>query len=329
MQIKPVNLSLSAEQLAQLFLQLNRLEIAGFPAFEAFALLEKTESRLKKPLNYLQKQLKAGKPISEAGYNAGIFNSTHRSLIHAAENSGRLAEVYRQLADHYTGLSSRIKKVKSRLYFPALSLIIALFIQPLPAFITAEISLFDYLSLSLGKLFIIVFLVFIVLKLPGIFKSLGLESLIHSLLLRISITANWIIKRQLNEFFFILTMMLEAGLAFSEALPKAVASIKNTTLRKRFAPALVTIKTGASVAETLAKVADIKPMTIHVIDTGERAGKLASSLMHFTKIEAENISLQDDALAEWLPRIIYSLIAIWMGYSIIGAKFATVIPNDL
>ena len=89
------------------------------------------------------------------------------------------------------------------------------------------------------------------------------------------------------------------------------------------------VKTGASVAETLATVADIKPMSIQIIDTGERSGKLASSLMHFIQLEAETIRLQDDALAEWLPRLVYSLIAIWMGYSILGAKFATVLPADL
>lgn len=329
MSIKSVKISLSAEQLALLFLQLNRLEIAGFPAFEAFALLEKTETKLNKPFNQLQRQLKLGKPISEAGFNAGLFDSTQRSLIHAAENSGRLAEVYRQLADHYTGLASRIKKVKSRLYFPVLTLIIAMFIQPLPAFITAEISMAEYMLLSLGKLFIIGFLVFFVLKLPNIFKSLGLESALHGLLLRLPLTSNWIIKRQLNEFFFYLALMLEAGLAFSDALPKVVASIKNTALRKRFSEALVMVKTGASVAETLTTITDIQPMTIQLIDTGERSGKLASSLMHFTQLEAETISLQDDALAEWLPRLVYSLIAIWMGYSILGAKFATVLPADL
>lgn len=329
MSVKPEKISLNTEQLGLLFQQLSRFEVAGFPAFEAFALLEKTEEKLKKPLKFLQRELTSGKPISEAGFKAGIFDNTQRSLIHAAENSGRLAEVYGQLANHYTGLSSRIKSVKSRLYFPALTLIIALFVEPLATLITTEISMTEYLFLSVGKLFVIGFLVFLALNLPGIFKLFGVESTIHSLLLRLPFISGWIIKRQLNEFFFYLALMLESGLPFSDALPKAIACIKNMALQQRFAKTLIIMKTGASVAETLATVADVKPISIRIIDTGERSGKLASSLMHFTKLEAETISLQDDALAEWLPRLVYSLMAIWMGSSILGNTFTTVLPANL
>jgi len=160
-------------------------------------------------------------------------------------------------------------------------------------------------------------------------SRLGFESLIHRLQFKTPLVGQWIVKRQLNEFFFILGMMLEAGLAFSEALPKAVASIKNSVLRKCFQPALALMSTGASVAEALVKVSVIKPVTIQVINSSEQSGKLASGMLHFAKIESETITLQDDAIAEWLPRLVYALITIWMAYSIIGSQFGTVIPKDL
>jgi type II secretory pathway component PulF len=319
----------SAEQLAQLFVQLHRLEVAGIPAFGAFALLGKTEKNLSEPLNELQRQLRMGKPIAEAGFNAGIFNSTQRTLIHAAESSGTLTKVYKQLADYYQGLARRIQKIKSRLYFPAIVLIIALFVQPIAALATAKIGLGVYLQMSLGKILTIAASLFIGLRLPYILSRLGFESLIHELQFKTPLLGQWIVKRQLNEFFFILGMMLEAGLAFSEALPKAVASIKNSVLRKYFQPALALMSTGASVAEALAKVSVIKPVTIQVINSSEQSGKLAGSVLHAAKIESETISLQDDAIAEWLPRLVYTLIAIWMAYSIIGSQFGTMIPKDL
>jgi hypothetical protein len=46
-------------------------------------------------------------------------------------------------------------------------------------------------------------------------------------------------------------------------------------------------------------------------------------------METETIGLQDDALAEWLPRLVYSIIAAWMAYSILGSQFATVVPNNI
>lgn len=323
------NTSLSFEQLALLFSQLKRLDASGLPAVQAFAILTKTEVMLKKPLAIMQQQLNAGRPISEAGFRAGIFNDTLKTLVHAGESSGKLAEVYGQLASYYTGLSNRIKKIKSRLIFPALVLSIALFVQPLPALIASEISGFGYLQLSLGRLIVICLGVFLLVRLPDILANLGVEKAWHRLQLRLPMVANWVIKRQLNTFFFILAMMLESGITFSIALPKAIATIKNSCLRENFNPALTLLATGASATDTLAKVTAIKPTLLGIINSSEQSGKLASGILHFTRQEAETISLHDDALAEWLPRLVYTVIAIWMAYSILGTRFATLVPADI
>ncbi len=323
------NPPLSYEQLALLFSQLKRLEASGLPAFQAFDILITSEVKLKRPLLTMRQQLSAGRPISEAGFNAGIFNDTHKTLIQAGETSGKLAEIYGQLANYYTGLSNRVKKVKSRLIFPALVLIIALFVQPLPDLVASKISGFAYLQLSLGRLIAIGLGILLLIRLPTILSSLGAETAWHRLQLRIPAVAKWIIKRQLNEFFFTLAMMLESGIAFAAALPKAVATIKNSCLRENFSPALSALATGASVTDTLAKVPIINATTLQIVNSSEQSGKLASGILHFTRLESETISLQDDALAEWLPRLVYIVIAIWMAYSILGSQFASVMPSDI
>jgi general secretion pathway protein F len=320
---------LTVEQLAKLFTQLKRLESSGLPVVQAFAILIQSEVALRKPLTIMQQQLNAGRTVSEAGIKAGIFNDTHKTLIHAAEVSGRLANVYEQLANYHTKLSRRLKKIKSRLYFPALVLTFSLFIQPLPGLISSEISGFSYLQLSVGRLFIIALGLFLLARMPGILKSFGVETAWHRLQLRIPVVAAWVIKRQINEFFFILAIMLESGLAFADALPKAVAVIKNNCLREKFIPALAMLTTGDSVADTLAKVPIINTTMLQIVRSSEQSGKLASGIHHFTQLEAETIGLQDDSLAEWLPRIGYCIIAIWMGYSIFGSQFMAVIPDDI
>jgi general secretion pathway protein F len=323
------NHPISFEQLARLFTQLKRLEASGLPASQAFDILIQSEDKLKKPLSTMRRQLYAGLPISEAGFRAGIFNDTHTMLIQAGETSERLAEVYGQLANYYTGLSSRVKKIKSRLYFPILVLIVALFMQPLPDLIASKISGFDYLQLSLGRLIVIGSGVFLLIRLPGILCGFGAEKAWHDLQLRISVVANWLTKRQLNEFFFILAMMLESGIAFAVALPKAVATIKNSSLKASFSPAISALSSGASAADTLAKVPIINATILQIVSSSEQSGKLASGIMHFTKLEAETIGLQDDTLAEWLPRLGYILIASWMAYSILGSQFTTVMPDNI
>jgi general secretion pathway protein F len=321
--------SLSAEQLATLFTQLKSLESAGLPAFQAIGILMKSETGLTKSLVVMQQQLKLGRPISEAGFRAGIFDDVHLTLIHAAESSGCLAEVYGQLANHYAGLSSRIKKVKSRLYFPALMLIIGLFVEHLPAYIRSEISGFNYLKLSVGRFLVIGMGLFLLVRLPLILRDLGIESVWHRLQLKTPVVAKWIIKRQVNEFFVILAMMLEGGIAFSEALPKAVASIKNSCLREQFNPALTMLDRCASVTDTLRSVPVINATLLHTVNSSELSGKLVGGILQFARLEAEAISLQDDALAEWLPRLAYGIIAIWMAYSIFGSHFVTAVSGNV
>lgn len=308
------NKTLGVAQLSRLFLQLAQMESAGIPALKAFDLIENNGLASSSRIQQLQFQLKAGKSIAEAGFKVGLFNDNHKTLIHAAESSGTLTAVYRRLAAHYGNLSKRQKKIKSRLVLPTITLIIALIVQPLPALVAAEISMGQYLSQSLGMLLLIALCVFLWLRLPAILNSIGLLSLFHTMQLSLPIVGNWLINRQLNEFFFILAMMLDAGLAFSEALPKAVASISNTALKKRFSAALAFITVGASVTSTLALVGDIKPATLQIINSGEASGKLPENLLHFNKIDAETLALQDELLAEWLPRLIYAIIATWVAY---------------
>ena len=124
---------LSAEKSCALFRQLAQLEKSGFHADKAFALIADTDKALKLRLHAIQTHIKAGKPIAEAGFKAGLFNAVQQALIHAAESGGTLATVYTRLADHYATRAQRLRKIKTQCLFPALLLIISLFLQPLPA----------------------------------------------------------------------------------------------------------------------------------------------------------------------------------------------------
>jgi general secretion pathway protein F len=45
---------------------------------------------------------------------------------------------------------------------------------------------------------------------------------------------------------------------------------------------------------------------------------LAETLQHFTELDAQTLALQDEALAEWLPRLVYTAIGLWMAYGILS-----------
>ena len=306
------SLILSPAQLATLFSKLRQLESAGLPAIQAFALLAESDTSLKTPLVLMQRNLKAGIAISEAGFRAKLFDDTLRALIHAAESSGRLAEVYGQLTRYYSRKAVRFAKVRSRMWLPAITLAIALFVQPLPALVSDEISTGDYMFLTFGRLAILALLIVLLMRLPGILRNAGMGDLWSRLQLAIPVVGQHIIARQLNDFFFALTMLLEGGLAFSEAMPKAVATIRNEALRAKFSPALKILDSGASVTATLEKVSAIDRMMLGVVNSSEQSGDLAGGISHYNQQQAEVLDRQDDELATWLPRLAYALVAVWM-----------------
>ena len=304
---------LSTELLAGIFQQLAQMEAAGLPATQAFSLLERNNKALNQRLNQMQQAINSGSSIADAGFNAKIFNKTHKMLINAAEESGKLAEIYKQLANYYADKLRRLKKIQSRLYLPCFVLFLALCIEPIPLFFNGNITAFSYLSLSIGRFLLIAVVFYIFYKVPVWFKSVC-----YSLQLQLPKISNWIIKRQVNDFLLILAIMLDAGVAFSEALPTAVATIKNPILQKRFKKALINCRSGDSVTQILSDVDVIEPVALQIINSGEASGKLAEAILHFASREAESIYLQDEMLAEWLPRLFSIGVALWMIASLLG-----------
>ncbi len=312
-------LPLSAEKLANLFLQLAQLEKAGLPADKAFALIADEDKALKPRLYFIQRQLQRGTAIAEAGFKAGLFNELQRALLHAAETGGTLATVYKRLADNYAARAMRLRKIKNRCYYPAILLTISLFLQPLPALVGGSITGSEYLQLSLGRLFAILFLLSFALSLPALFRKVGLKAVFDRLQLRLPLVSQWLIRRQLNDFYLNLSLLLAAGLAFAQALPKVVASIPNNSLRAQFDSALDCVNSGDSVAEVLSTVDCIRGTTIlQVISSSEQSGSLAGGLQHIAQLEADDLNLQDEMLAEWLPRLVYAGVVIWIAKSLIG-----------
>lgn len=322
-------LKLNAGQSAQLFAQLHRLETAGLPAVQAFDALIAANDPLQKPLLALKHQLGSGLRIADAGFKAGLFDSNQRALIHAAEASGQLAGIYRQLAQYYASRDNRLKKIKSRLFLPGAMLAISLFVQPIPALVAQEITLAGYLWLSVGRLLTLFLGMFLLAKLPAILENFGLTGAWHRLQLRIPSVAKWLIRRQINDFLTMLGLMLESGLPFAEALPKAVGAIKNSRLRSRFKASIAAAGSGKSVSDVLNLSGLINPGLLRIVHTSEQSGKLGSGVLHFTRLEAETIHLNDETLAEWLPRIAYAAVAVWMAYSILTSQIGTIVPDTL
>ena len=321
--------SIAIATAAEIYFQLARMEAAGIPAQQMFGLLQ-TSPKIVRRLQQLQTDLKRGKSIAESGLSAGIFRNADKDLLITGESSGKIGEIYQHLADFYGKKAKRQRNIKAKLYLPAVVFMLAVFIQPLPVLISGKMSAWVYFLTGFGFLTKTALILFIGCKLPywlteGCLRFLGLGRWVYQLQVKLPVISSWLISRQCNDFLRSLGLMLHAGMALSDALPKAVNCIRNPLLRKQFLPLKASVSNGLSVSGAVTGIRVMEPQIIKWIASGEKSGKLSETLLHITKMATEKINLQEDMLAEWLPRVCYFVVTGWLAAGMIAGASASIV----
>lgn len=307
---------ISTQQRANLFHDLAQLERSGLTAEQSFSLVGNQSHQLLQ----LQKRLKLGEPISESGFKSAVFNSFDKTMVHAGESSGKLAIIYQQLAEYYAHKVNNVRHIKSKLYLPLAIAILAIFVQAAPSLILGHISIYQYLLSTVGLIVKLALFFYLLYKIPHWLAAefINIRQLFDAIKIQLPLISNWLITRQINELLYSLGLMLSAGLAMSDAIPKAIDTLTNSTINSKFSHVPTAIQQGNSLALSLENVTVINNEILAQITIGENSGRLAETLLHYTKIKMEKLQLQQDIIAEWIPRIIYLLILLSMASAILG-----------
>ncbi|WAC42909.1 type II secretion system F family protein [Pseudomonas sp. SL4(2022)] len=139
---RPVMLDFAAR--AQLFSHLAAMEKAGVPVEQAL-LGVALPAHARAALQGVQAQVAGGRDMACAGLRSGLLTPLDSSLLGAAQASGCLAATYQRLAERYNHRAQQVAALQSRLLMPAAVLVLALFIQPLPALVGGQLSIAGYL----------------------------------------------------------------------------------------------------------------------------------------------------------------------------------------
>lgn len=317
---------------AQLFAHLAAMEKAGVPVERALLSLQ-VPKKASAALAGLQAQIAAGSDIASAGLRSGLFSQLDGSLLRAAQASGCLAAVYQRLAQRYTQQARLAATVKSRLLLPAAVLLLALFIQPLPALVGGQLSIGGYLWGVLAPLLVLSALYGMgrTLYLRRTYAAGARASRSDDWLVRLPVFGPALLRRNLRDFFDSLGLMLEAGMPMLDALPSACAVIRSAPLRKRFSGVQLAIQRGQSLAQALAAL-DFPGhgLALGLIRTGEASGTLPASLLNYAKVETQRLDSLTEQLATWLPRLLYVGVTLWVAYGLLtGAGFGPRLPAEL
>jgi general secretion pathway protein F len=317
---------------ADLFTHLAAMEKSGLPPDKAYALL-RLPGAAQARLLAMRKLLARGADPASAGSRSGLFTPLEAALLHAAQAGGSPAPTYKRLADNYALKASQLMQMKARMAKPALMLVAALFIGPLPQLAAGTLGPGAYLWHALRPMLLLAVLGMAALRAPMWFLSGRAGSLrmpIERLLLKLPGFGPAHARRNARDFFESLALLLEAGMPMFEALPTSLATINNSLLRTEFGALLPAMKRGATLAAAVVelRLIDTERLSAFVL-TGEASGTLPEMLMRHVASETERINLFQQQLADWLPRIAYAVVAGWMVSQLLGGGGAPSMPPEL
>ncbi len=317
---------------SDMFAQLAAMEKAGLPAAQAFGLL-KIPAKLQPRVKIVKRSLGRGTPLARAGLQSALFSDLEASLVEAATQAGSPAPVYARLAGYYMQRALQARAMKSRMALPAFVMIVGLFTQQLPQFVTGSISLGSYLWHSIRPLLSIAVLVFLGKLAYRIAEGeeSALRIALDCLLMRAPLFGKMLVRRNVRDFIESLALLVEAGMPILDALPRATATIKLVPVREQFEVIAHGIEAGATLTTMLENVPYLAGgAATALIGTGEASGTLPEMLFRFADMETAAIAHFNKQVADWLPRIVYAIVAAWMAYGILtSGAFMPHVPAEL
>ena len=322
-------LLLTTRQRSQLFSQLATLEHAGITPAQAFTMIGRDlPSDGRRALTRTAAALAQGADCAQAGQDSGILLPWEARLVRAAAMSGRLESLYQRLSEHYASRAQLLGRLKSRLIFPFLILTLATFVAPFPALLQGAISLGNYLLQAIGPPLLLYsssrLLAFAYRQ--QLARETGAKW--ARLILALPALGSLLARQQRRDGLFSLLLLLESGLPILEALPLAGQSVADPLLRARFAGATAALADDRSaVAETLGRYGILDdPDAVALFASGEAAGRLDEVIRHQLRQWDTQLELRWDMLAEWLPRLFYATVAVFMALGIMSGYRGIPVP---
>ncbi|PTU76418.1 type II secretion system F family protein [Pseudomonas mangrovi] len=317
---------------AELFNHLAAMEQAGVPAERSFASLQ-LPAAFGSRLERMRRHLDQGRDLASAGALAELFTPLEVSLLQAAQTAGSPAPVYRRLAEGYAVRERERKQVRARLLMPAAVLLLALFIQPLPALIGGSLGIAGYVWAVLAPLLLVAALVVGVRWLLARLEQPARGGDGAGRLLRaLPLLGPAYLRRNARDFFDSLGLLLGAGVPMLDALPRACSTLSNAELRAQFERLAPAIAAGQSLGPALRELVDFpgKAKAVALVTTGEGSGTLADMLLTHARHESQALADFQEQLATWLPRLGYLLVVLWIAYGLLtGGGFSPQLPPEL
>ncbi len=295
---------------------------AGIPIVRALEQIERRPpaSAYHQPLQRLLNEIAKGATLAESLQRLDWLPAFDLALIGAGEQSGRLDTCFRLLADYYNDRARVIKQVISQLIYPVglihMAALIFFIVLPFAAsqFNASLTLLFAKAALILSPLYGAVALMIYATQSK---HGENWRARIESLLRPVPILGTARHYLALSRLAAALEALISAGVNIFEAWDLAATASGSPALRRAVADWKPRVVAGQMPSEAV-RLCPLFPETFaNLYASGEISGKLDDSLRHLNRLYNEDGSRKLNAFATWTPRLVYMLVALFIGYKII------------
>ena len=286
---------------------------SGMTLLTALKLMEnqhKDEKRYAAFLSEVRTQVEEGQSLYKALASQKIYTLPDFFLqsLNVAGQSGKMVEVLKNMGNFFSVQSKVRKQVTNAMAYPMFIFIVAMGMtgflisyvvpkitgifedtgQELPGITQFVLNLSDFLSNHYLGLIVGVIL-FIVLFRLAYSRWRPFRHLTDSLLLRTPVIGPLIQNHELARFSYILSLMLDSGVSYAQAVQLAATTFGNTALKERFARASEKVIEGNKLSNALylTRGGAIKRNFLQSLALGEESSEVASVMRNLSEFYNE------------------------------------------
>ena len=328
---------------------LEQLAGAGVPILESLTdLRESVENqRFREVLSGLIESIQGGQNLSTAMADySDVFPAVFASLIRAGEDTGRMSEVLKSLAENLKWEDELVAQTKKLMMYPAfvgsivggVTLFLMIFLVPqMLGFIKSTgqaIPLQTRILIQVSNFFIDYWwavliapvIVFAGVKL-AIARSPTFHYRIDDFKLRIPLIGPIQRKIILSRFASIFAMMYSAGITILDSIKTSEDIAGNLVIKEGLERAGQQIAEGKNVSTAFQDVGLFPPLVIRMLRVGESSGKLDNALLnvsYFYNRDVKEAIGKVEVMIEPAMTVILGAILGWVMLSVLGPIYDSI-----
>lgn len=322
--------------------QLYTLIKTGIPLLKALQIIsvQLPAGRFKTNIEVIIQNIQEGKSFSESLSTAPrFFSLLYINMIKAAEVSGNLTEILRELSQHLVQSRRVSRQVQAAFMYPILVLIIAsvilvgllMFVLPvfirvfqdlggnLPATTLFLIGLSKFIT-HWGWLFLILILILIGIVLLLSRKPYG-KHIINVFIWRVPLFGKLTKMMEIGRFCRTLGTLLSSGVTLTKSMEVLYETTPAVLLQNALDDIRYQVEQGKSLSAAMEETGLFPLTLVRMIQVGEESGKIADLFLDVAQDYEEEVSFAVTGLLSLLEPVLIVVMGSIVGFIVVSLFF--------